>query len=111
MTGWLCCNNPVDPENYVSLVDQNRKIYWRGKALDETTGDRIDITAFYRKPEGGAEILENTFEDPEQEGVLVGKVRNEQVSGYELYSLEFSIINGDMVRTYTVDPKLKMTSN
>ncbi|MGA9326734.1 MAG: hypothetical protein WBV47_11840 [Salegentibacter sp.] len=107
----VCCNTPVDPENYVSLVDQNRKIYWRGRALDETTGDRIDITAFYRKPEGGAEILESSFADPEQEGVLVGKVRNEQVSGFELYSLEFSIINGDMVRTYTVDPKLKMTNN
>lgn len=103
-----CCGDPTDPENYVSLVDQGMKIYWRGRPLDENSDATIDIVEFYRKPDGGPEILSGTYSDPNNEGVLVGQVRDEQVSGYELYSLEFTITEGDQVRTFNVDPKLNM---
>tara|TARA_R100001369_G_scaffold92896_1_gene141130 strand:+ start:157703 stop:157963 length:261 start_codon:yes stop_codon:yes gene_type:complete len=84
------------------------KVYWSGVAKDTTTGDEVAILGIFRKPDGGADILESLSKDPNKNGVVVGKVKNKSISGFEYYSVEFRI-NGDTLRTYLVDPKLKMT--
>ena len=100
--------NPGDPEQYVSLVDKNMKIYWSGQPADASSDKTIDILEVYRKPEGGAEILEKTFRDPNKDGIVIGKVKNKNVTGFENYNIVFRI-NGDTIQTFTIDPKLKMT--
>ena len=100
--------NPGDPEQYVSLVDKNMKIYWSGQPADANSDKTIDILEVYRKPEGGAEILEKTFRDPNKDGIVIGKVKNKNVTGFENYNIVFRI-NGDTIQTFTIDPKLKMT--
>ncbi|TVZ27633.1 hypothetical protein JM83_2683 [Gillisia sp. Hel_I_86] len=99
--------NPGNPEKFTSVVDKNMKIYWSGIPKDENSTDVIYILEVIRKQQGGAEILKKTFKDPNKDGVVVGKVKNKKVEGFEYYSVKFSI-NGTTVRTFEVDPKLKM---
>ena len=99
--------NSGDPASFTSKVDKNMKVYWSGVAKDTTTGDEVAILGIFRKPDGGAEILESLSKDPNRKGVVVGKVKNKSISGFEYYSVEFRI-NQDTLRTYLVDPKLKM---
>jgi hypothetical protein len=99
--------NPGNPKTFTSIVDKNMKIYWSGVAKDEDSNETIDIIAIYRKPEGGAEILESTFRDPNKDGIVIGKVKNKKVNGLEYYIVVFRI-NGETPRTFAVDPKLQM---
>lgn len=99
--------NPGNPETFTSIVDKNMKVYWSGVAKDEDSFETIDIIAIYRKPEGGAEILESTFKDPNRDGIVIGKIKNKKVDGLEYYTVVFRI-NGDTPRTFVVDPKLQM---
>lgn len=99
--------NPGDPASFSSVVNKNMKVYWSGVAKDTTSGDVVNILGVYRKPNGGAEILESIGKDPNKNGVVVGKVKNKTVSGFEYYSVEFEI-NQDTLMVFLVDPKLKM---
>lgn len=101
--------NPGNPESFTSIVDKNMKVYWSGVPQDSDSNETIDIIAIYRKPEGGAEILESTFRDPNRDGIVIGKVKNRNVSGLEYYSVVFRI-NGETPRTFVVDPKLQMNN-
>lgn len=100
-------SNPGNPSTFTSLVDRNMKVFWSGVAKDPDSDETIDIIAIYRKPQGGAEILESTFRDPNKDGIVVGKVKNKKVQGQEYYSVVFRI-NGETPRTFVVDPKLQM---
>ena len=99
--------NPGDPESFTSRVDKNMKVYWSGVAKDTSSRDEVNILGVYRKPDGGAEILESLGKDPNKDGVIVGKVKNKNVTGFEYYSVEFEI-NKDTLQVYLVDPKLTM---
>ncbi len=99
--------NPGDPASFTSVVNKNMKVYWSGVAKDTTSGDEVAVLGIYRKPDGGAEILESLAKDPNKNGVVVGKVKNKNITGFEYYSVEFRI-NEDTLRTFLVDPKLKM---
>ena len=100
--------NPGNPSAFTSWVDKNQKIYWSGVPKDENSTDVINILEIYRKTEGGAEILDKTFKDPNKNGVVVGKIKNKKVEGLEYYNIKF-MINQDSTRIYDIDPKLRMT--
>lgn len=95
------------PADFVSEVYRNMKITWYGKAED--AGDTIQILEITRKPSGGAEILDKTFKDPNNDGIVKGKIKDEDVPGDELYNVKFRI-NNDPNKEFTVDPKLRMLS-
>lgn len=101
---------PGKPQDFISSVDRNMKIYWTGKAQDDTSGDVVEITRVSRKAlGGGSEILERTFRDRNQNGRVIGQIKDRDVKGEELYDVEFRINNDDL-KEFTVDPKLRMTS-
>jgi len=96
-----------DPEKFLTKVDKNMKIYWRAEPQNENSNLTIDVLEIYRKPNGGAEILKNTFKDHEKKGVVVGKIKNKKVIGLEYYIVVFRI-NTEAPRTFYIDPKLQM---
>ncbi len=100
--------NPGNPKEFTSIVDKNMKIYWSGIAKDPNSNAVIKIIEIIRKQEGGAEILKKTFKDPNKDGVVVGKIKNKKVGGFEYYSVKFSITQGDLITELEVDPKLQM---
>jgi hypothetical protein len=102
--------NPGNPKTFTSRVDKNMKVYWSAVPKDVNSTETVDVMAIYRKPEGGAEILENTFKDPNKDGIIIGKIKNKNVSGLEFYSVLIRI-NGDTIKTFLVDPKLEMGGN
>lgn len=99
--------NPGDPKTFTSIVDKNMKVYWSAVPKDATSTETVDVLAIYRKPEGGAEILETTYKDPNKDGIIIGKIKNKKVNGLEEYSVLIRI-NGDTLKTFMVDPKLEM---
>lgn len=100
-------DNRALPSQHVAEVDKNMKIYWSAEALDPASGITVDVVEIFRKPEGGAEILDGVFRDPNKDGVVMGKIKNKKVSGMEYYNIVIRV-NGDTPQTYVIDPKLKM---
>jgi hypothetical protein len=100
--------NPGNPKEFTSIVDKNMKIYWSGIAKDPNSNAVIKIIEIIRKQDGGAEILKKTFKDPNKDGIVVGKIKNKKVEGFEYYSVKFSITQGDLITEFEVDPKLQM---
>lgn len=96
------------PIEHVALVDKNMKIYWSGEAMDPESDITVDIIEVYRKQEGGASILEKVFRDTNQDGVVVGKIKNKKVSGFENYNIIIRV-NTASPKTFVIDPKIKMT--
>ena len=101
--------NSGTPSEHVAYVDKNMKIYWSGVAKDPSGGATVDILEVHRKPEGGAEILEAVFRDPNKDGIVIGKIKNKKVSGLESYNIVIRV-NGESPKTFVIDPKLKMTN-
>lgn len=97
------------PSEHIALVDKNMKIYWSAKALDPESGITIDVLEIFRKPDGGAEILEAVFRDPNKDGIVIGKIKNKKITGLEYYNILIRV-NGDTPKTFLIDPKLKMSS-
>lgn len=97
------------PSEHIALVDKNMKIYWSAVALNPQTGTTVDVLGIFRKPEGGAEILDGVFRDPNKDGIVVGKIKNKKVEGMELYNILIRV-NDENFRTFLIDPKLKMTN-
>lgn len=98
------------PSEHVALVDKNMKIYWRAEPLDPQLGVTVDVLGIFRKTEGGAEILENVFRDPNQDGIVMGKIKNKNIDGLEYYNILIRV-NGETPETYVIDPKLKMSGD
>ncbi|MDT0643453.1 hypothetical protein RM553_11480 [Zunongwangia sp. F363] len=103
--------NPGDPDSHVALVDKGMKIYWMGQPLNSNSDVTIQILDAYRKPEGGPVILTDVYTSSSLEGVLIGQIREDYVSEPESYSIVFRINDGETQHTYTIDPKLKMSSS
>ncbi len=97
----------VLPSNHVALVDKNMKIYWSAEALNPQLGTTVDVLGIFRKPEGGAEILDGVFRDPNKDGIVMGKIKNKKVEGLEYYNIMIRI-NEETPRTFVIDPKLQM---
>lgn len=98
------------PSEHVALVDKNMKIYWSASPLDAQSGVSVDVLGIFRKTEGGAEILENVFRDPNRDGIVMGKIKDKDVEGMEYYNLLIRV-NGEIPQTFIIDPKLKMSGN
>lgn len=96
------------PTNHVALVDKNMKIYWSGEAMDPESDVTVDIIEVYRKQEGGAVILDKVFRDTNQDGVVVGKIKNKKVQGFENYNIVIRV-NTPSPQTFVIDPKIKMS--
>ena len=97
---------PGNAKDFTSKVEKDKWVYWKGKAMDESSSDSVEIIEVQRKSrDGGAEILSSTSRV--QNGTVKGKIKDKDVQGEELYDLTFSI-NGDPQKTFTIDPKLKM---
>ena len=99
--------NSSSPSEHIALVEKNMKIYWRAEALDPQSGVTVDVLGIFRKPEGGSEILEGVFRDPNKDGIIMGKIKNKQVEGLEYYNIMIRV-NGENPKTFLIDPKLKM---
>lgn len=99
--------NNKKPEEHVALVDKNMKIFWSGEAKDPSGNMTVDIVEIRRKAEGGAEILDAVFRDPNKDGIVIGKIKNKKVSGLEYYNIVIRV-NGDTPKTYVIDPKIQM---
>jgi len=99
--------NSGKPKDYVSVVEKNQKIYWRGIAKNADSRDVVEIIKIFRKTDGGSQILDKTFKDPNKKGVVVGKIKNKKIQGLEYYNIRI-MINQDTTRVYDIDPKLKM---
>lgn len=99
--------NSSSPSEHIALVEKNMKIYWRAEALDPQSGVTVDVLGIFRKPEGGSEILDGVFRDPNQDGIIMGKIKNKKVEGLEYYNIMIRV-NGENPKTYVIDPKLKM---
>ena len=95
------------PSEHVALVDKNMKIYWSAEPMDPETGVTVDVLGIFRKDEGGAEILERVFRDPNRDGIVMGKIKNKKVQGLEYYNILIRV-NGETPQTFMIDPKLKM---
>ncbi|MGB7842390.1 MAG: hypothetical protein WBL21_06345 [Salinimicrobium sp.] len=91
------------PKNFTSIVKKNQKIIWKGSVGEtDVESDKVEITKITRKKiDGGEKLLKSTkFED----GTVVGKIKDEDLTGIENYEVHFSI-NGN---GYVVDPKLEI---
>lgn len=96
---------PGKPEDYVSSVSKNMKVTWVGKS--ENGQDTVEIHEVSRKSkDGGSKILEKS-KNTSNNGTVEAKVKDEDVSGYELYDVKFRI-NGE--KEFTIDPKLMMVN-
>ncbi|MCC8360690.1 hypothetical protein [Salinimicrobium sediminilitoris] len=97
----------VLPSDHVALVEKNMKIFWSAEALDPQLETTVDVLGIFRKPEGGAEILDGVFRDPNKDGIVMGKIKNKKVNGLEYYNIMIRI-NEETPRTFVIDPKLQM---
>lgn len=100
-------DNSNIPSEHIAVVDKNMKIYWSAEALNPETGVTVDVLGIFRKPQGGAEILDGVFRDPNNDGIVMGKIKNKKVDGLEYYNIMIRI-NAETPQTYLIDPKLKM---
>ncbi|SOC80842.1 hypothetical protein SAMN06296241_2405 [Salinimicrobium sediminis] len=95
------------PSEHIALVEKNMKIYWRAEALEPQSGVTVDVLGIFRKPEGGSEILEGVFRDPNKDGIIMGKIKNKKVEGMEYYNIMIRV-NSETPKTFLIDPKIKM---
>lgn len=94
--------NPGHPETYLSSVDKNMKITWHGVNWGNST---VKIKEVSKKTNSPADILKkDKYTDTNDDGVVVGQVKDTQVSGDETYNVKFTIDGTE----YTIDPRLKM---
>jgi hypothetical protein len=99
--------NSGNPKDFLTIVYKNMKINWKGVPKDPNSSAIIDILNIERKEEGGAKILKFSTKKNEKKGVEI-KIKNKKIEGQEFYKVKFSITEGNLVRTFEVDPKLKM---
>lgn len=99
--------NSSSPSEHIALVEKNMKIYWRAEALEPQSGVTVDVLGIFRKPEGGSEILEGVFRDPNKDGIIMGKIKNKKVEGMEYYNIMIRV-NSETPKTFLIDPKIKM---
>ena len=93
---------------FESKVNAGKSIIWIGIAKDSSECPTIvDIIKIDRKPDGGAQILNNPpyLESPSNPGVVVGKIRSNHVKGIEYYYIKIRVNNIE----YTIDPQMRMT--
>jgi hypothetical protein len=95
------------PSEHIAVVDRKMKIYWRAETLDPQVQATVDVLGIFRKPDGGAEILDGVFRDPNKDGVIMGKIKDKRVEGLEHYNIMIRI-NEETPRTFVIDPKLRM---
>jgi len=103
--------SPGHPEAYLSTVNKGSTCQWQG--VPKNTKDIINILSVIKKDVGGSDILNPPIPPGLQGSGSGGKtvtaiVAGKAVTGYELYTVTFSINSDPTV--YTVDPKLQMNA-
>lgn len=98
-----------NPNGFVSSVDRGKKIIWIGiaKDYDDYFENSVAIKEISRKSEeGGSDILKDkTYKDKNDNGVVVGKIKDKDESGTESYNISILVNGSD---SYSIDPQLKM---
>lgn len=96
---------PGDPRDWEIKVKKNQKINWRG--MDDLSRQiTIKIKEISRDANSSVQILKkDQYFDNNNDGVVKGQAKNEQVSGIEYYTIYF-IINS-LPKMY-IDPRLQM---
>lgn len=114
--------NPGDPTNYVSTVSSKKKITFTAVVKDTGTypDDSVAVKLVSKKTTGGGEAIlkKDSYSDKDGNGVVVGQVRDDKISGTEQYTVKVEVTtnrgNGDghviSTNTYDIDPKLEMNT-
>lgn len=98
---------PGNPKDYISFINPGMKVYWRGIAKDLKSGDSIEITDIKLKDSKGSwKLLDNVTSEEGNNGVKVGKIKDERIEDPEAYSVTFRIKGRKS--EFEVDPKLQM---
>ena len=97
---------PGDPKDYVSIVWENKNVYWMAvpSPFQKDPGPVILEKIEKKDHGGGSNILKKGTNIPGSDGRISGKVVDNKVTGLESYNI-FLSINGDQ---YVIDPKLEM---
>jgi hypothetical protein len=114
--------NPGDPGNYISTVSSTKKVTYKAVVKDKTTypNDSVAVKkVFKKKTGGGVEILKkDSYTDNNNDGVVVGQVRDNKITGTENYTVTIAVTttrgsDGNYVTStinYDVDPKIQMNT-
>jgi hypothetical protein len=96
--------NPSDPVKWVSKVDNSKKVQWAG-VNDPGRNIAFKIIEVNREQTSPVKILkEDIYKDQNKDGIVIGDVRNTEVTGEEQYKITFTI----NAKELHIDPKLKM---
>lgn len=96
--------DPADPTTWVSKVNKSKKVTWTGTD-DPSRNIIFKITGVDREPNFPVQILKkDSYSDKNNDGIVVGQVKDVDVTGEEHYTVSFTI-NGNPL---SIDPKLIM---
>jgi len=96
-----------NPKTFLTKVYKNKKVEWSAVPKNINSNVTIDVVAIFRKEDGGAVIMDDTYVEEGKKGVVIAKIKNKKVEGIENYNVVFRI-NEQPPRIFVVDPKLKM---
>ena len=96
--------DPADPTTWVSKVNKSKKVNWTGTD-DPSRSIIFKITEVTRESSNPVKILKkDVYTDNNNDGIVVGQVKDVDVTGQESYTVHFTI-NGTPLY---IDPKLVM---
>ena len=103
---------------FKSKVDQGKKIFWVGNVKEHGQNCEQKGEEFYMKNSVEVKQIEIKYEpgnrhilkkdyytDTNNDGIVVGKVKNVEVQGVEKYNITI-LVNG--TDWYTIDPQMEM---
>ena len=98
--------DPADPTTWVSKVDKSKKVNWNGTS-DSSRNIIFKITGVTRDATNPVQILKkDSYTDNNNDGIVVGQVKDTDVTGQESYTVSFTI-NGIPL---SIDPRLQMNT-
>lgn len=96
--------DPANPTTWISKVDKSKKVKWTGTS-DPSRNIIFKITGVDREPNFPVQILKkDSYSDKNNDGIVVGQVKDVDVTGGEHYKVSFTI-NGTPLY---IDPVLQM---
>lgn len=96
--------DPTDPTTWVSKVNKSKRVNWTG-TNDPSRNIIFKITGVSRETTNPVQILKkDSYSDNNNDGIVVGQVKDVDVTGEESYTVSFTI-NGTPL---SIDPRLVM---
>lgn len=108
-----------DPSDFKTKVDSGKNITWCAivKPSDDSADYRVCVSSVSKKAVGGGvDILKHgDYGDNNNDGIVVGSVRNNKITGDENYNITiktWKYVNQEWTGPveYPVDPKLSMNA-